>query len=105
MLYGDRDAFRGALAGLVRQAGSQALVSRVLVTAFRLGDLIQVGVTDDGLGFDRFDRRAPQDALRPIERLIALQGRTLEITSWPDQGAKVLMRWPESGPAERVSGE
>jgi hypothetical protein len=59
MLYGDRDAFRGALAGLVRQAGSQALVSRVLVTAFRLGDLIQVGVTDDGLGFDRFDRRAP----------------------------------------------
>src|SRR5271163_2328364 len=75
-LRGDRTVFRQSLAGLVQQACSQALVSRVLVTASRSGEWIHVSVSDDGIGADR---RTRQLALWPIERLVAQQGGSLEV--------------------------
>ncbi len=95
MLRADRAAFRHVLEALLRQAGSQALVARVLVTAARHGDRVEVSVSDDGLGADRWARL---DALHPIEHLLARQGGTLEIASWPEQGTSVVMQWPAAGP-------
>jgi hypothetical protein len=97
MLYGDRAAFRQVLAALVQPASSHASMGRILVTASRSGECAQVNVTDDGIGAER---RARRDALRAIEHLLARQGGTLEIESWPDQGSTVLTRWPMSGPAK-----
>ncbi len=78
-------------------ACSQALVGRVLLTASRSGEWVQVSVSDDAVGSDE---RAREDALRPIERLIVRQDGMLEITSWPHQGTTILIRWPASGPTE-----
>lgn len=100
-LHADSAAFRQALAGLVQHACSQALVSRVLVAASQSGESIQVGISDDCIGADLGSR---QRALWPIERLIAQQGGSLEVASWPDQGTTVLTRWPEAGPAANRSG-
>jgi signal transduction histidine kinase len=100
MLYGDRAAFHHALAALLRQVSSLALVGRVLVTASRSGEWVQVNVTDDGTGAER---RAREAALQPIERLIARQGGTLEVASFPE-GATVLTRWPVTGPATAGQG-
>jgi glucose-6-phosphate-specific signal transduction histidine kinase len=91
----DRAGFDMVLAGVVRHACARAFVSRVLVTASRSGEWIQVGVSDDGIGADVGSQR---DGLWPIERLIAQQGGSLEIASWPDQGTTVLTRWPAAGP-------
>ena len=95
MLRADRAAFRHALAVLVRQAGSQALVARVLVTAARRGERVEVSVSDDRLGTDRWARLA---APHPIEQLLTRQGGTLEIMSWPEQGTSIVMHWPAAGP-------
>ncbi len=96
-----RATFRQVLTELVRQAGSQALVGRILVTASRSGEWVQVSVSDDAIGADQ---RAREDALRSIEHLLAQQGGELEITSWPDQGVTVLALWLETGPAEPGQG-
>jgi len=101
VLHADRAAFHQALAGLVQHACSQALVSRVLVTASRSGASIQVGVSDDGIGADLGSQ---QRTLRPIERLLSQQGGSLEVASWPDQGIVVLTRWPEAGHAANGPG-
>jgi glucose-6-phosphate-specific signal transduction histidine kinase len=93
-LRADRAGFRMVLAGAVQYACSRAFVSRVLVTGSRSGEWIQVGVSDDGIDTDVGSQ--PQE-LSPIERLIAQQGGSLEIASWPDQGTTVLTRWPETG--------
>lgn len=93
VLNADRGGFHRALADLVQHACSQALVSRILVTASRSGEWIQVCVSDDGMGADLGSR---QRALWPIERLIAQQGGSLEVASWPEQGTTVLTRWPEA---------
>jgi signal transduction histidine kinase len=97
----DRAVFRGALAALVQQACSQALVGRVLVTASRTGEWIELSVSDDANGADR---RTRQNALRPIESLLAEQGGSLEVASWSDQGTTVLMHWPEAGPMATGEG-
>ena len=94
VLHADRANFHRVLAGLVQHACSRALVSRVLVTASRSGASIHVGVSDDGIGADLGLR---QRTLRPIERLLAQQGGSLEVASWPDQGTIVLTRWPQAG--------
>jgi len=94
VLHADRADFHRVLAGLVQHACSQALVSRVVVTASRSGASIEVGVGDDGIGADL---GLQQRTLRPIERLLAQQGGSLEVTSWPDQGTIVLTRWPQAG--------
>jgi len=100
-LHADRAGFRRTLAGVVQQVCSQAMISRVLVTASRSGEWIQVAVSDDGIGPDLESR---QQALRPIERLIAQQGGSLEVATWPDEGTTVLMRWPEMGPVANEAG-
>jgi len=101
VLRADRGDFRRVLAGLVQHACSQALVSRVLVTASRSGASIQVGVSDDGISADLGSR---QRTLWPIERLLAQQGGSLEVVRWPDQGTIVLARWPEAGHAANGPG-
>jgi signal transduction histidine kinase len=100
-LRADRALFRQVLAGLVQQACSQALVGRVLVTASRSGEWIELSVSDDANGADR---RTRQNALRPIERLLAQQGGSLELASWSDQGTTVLTHWPETGPMATGQG-
>jgi signal transduction histidine kinase len=101
-LRAERAAFRQVLTMLVRQACSQPLVGRVLVTTSQHGQWLQVSVSDDAIGADATVR---EEALRPIERVIAGQGGTVEITSWSHQGSTMLVRWPVAGPAAREGSQ
>jgi signal transduction histidine kinase len=101
-LRAEREEFRQVLAKLVRQACSQPIVGRVLVTASQHGEWVQLGVSDDAIGTDS---TAWEEALQPIERTIAGQGGTLDVTSWSDQGSSVVTRWPVAGPPAREPGQ
>lgn len=101
VLHADRAGFHRSLAGLVQHACSQALVSRILVTASRSGEWIEVAVSDDAIDADLGSR---QHALWHIERLIAQQGGSLEVASWSDQGITVLTRWHQAGPVANGPG-
>ncbi len=96
----DPRVYRDVLAGLLRHAIAQAPGGRVLLTAARHGGRVQVAVVDDGAGSDP---RAQQSSLRDSERLIALQGGTLEINSRPGEGTTVVARWPDFQGERKVS--
>ena len=88
----DAVSFRDALAGLVTHAAAQAPSGRVLVTGMRRGGRVQIAVADDGIGTDRLVQAGD---LRSAERIIALQGGTLEIANQPGEGTTLLARWPD----------
>lgn len=90
----DRAAFDQAVTGLVSHAAAQAPCGRVLVTGLRHGGRVQVAVLDDGIGADRTTQAS---ALRDTERLVAMQGGTLDIIHQPGEGTTVQARWPDTG--------
>ncbi len=90
-LRADRRALRSALRSLIDHGLSQAN-SRLLVSASRHGGRVQICVTDDGAGTDR---ALQQSRLRDAERMIALQGGTIEVRTRSGAGTTVVLRMAE----------
>lgn len=90
----DPGVFREVLGALVKHSIAQAPSGRVLVAGSRHGGRVQLAVLNDGMGADP---RLQASDLRAPERLIALQGGTLEITSHAGEGTTMLARWPDAG--------
>ncbi len=88
----DRRALRQVLADVLRNAIGHTSGGRVLVGAGRRGGRIQISVLDDGRQVDPAVQAAD---LRATERLVALQGGTLDITVRSGAGTTVLIRLPE----------
>lgn len=95
----DPRVFRETVNHLLVHAISQAPSGRVLLGAFQHGGRVHVAVTDDGRGAERAIQEA---ALRPAERLAALQGATLEIDPRIGQGTILTLRLPASSTALRA---
>lgn len=94
----DPRVFHEVLSGLVKHSLAQAPTGRVLVAGSRHGGRVQLAVLDDGMGADP---QLQASDLRAPERLMALQGGTLEITSRAGEGSTVLARWPDAGGEHR----
>jgi len=87
----DPRAVRQIIADLVAHAIEQAPCGHVLLGAARVGNRVQISVSDDGAGCDCV-LQAGQ--LRAAERLAALQGAALEISPIAGQGTTVIVRLP-----------
>jgi signal transduction histidine kinase len=92
----DPRGFRQVLTDLVANAIGHAPGGKVLLGGKRHGGRIQIAVLDDGNGPDR---ALQESTLRPTQRIVALQGGTLEIHSHAGRGTMVLLRLPEPPPA------
>lgn len=90
----DARVFRDVMTALVTHSIAQAPSGRVLVAGSLHGGRVQLAVLNDGVG-EEAQRQASE--LRGSERLIALQGGTLEITSHAGEGSTILARWPDAG--------
>jgi len=82
----DAEAFRAVLSDLVGCAIAQAPCGRVLVSAVRTGNWLQVSVADDGVEADGPGREA---SLRNAQRLAALHGAIMRVDARPSQGTTV----------------
>ncbi|HEY1933898.1 MAG TPA: HAMP domain-containing sensor histidine kinase [Acetobacteraceae bacterium] len=97
----DQRALGQALGDLVTHAIRHAPCGRVLVGGMRHGGRVQISVTDDGAGPPEAEQEA---ALRDAERLIALQGGTIQVETHPREGGStVLLRLPEPLPPIRAA--
>jgi signal transduction histidine kinase len=102
----DPRGFRRALIDLLENAIGHAPGGKVLLGARRHGGRVQIAVLDDGQGRDRREQEA---VLRPVERIVALHGGTLQIETRPGQGTLVVLRLPEplspppAGPTARAA--
>ena len=90
--------FRRALNGLLENAIGQAPCGKIMIGGMRQGGRIQIAVLDDGDGEDGVEQQA---VLRWAERIVRLNGGTLEIESRHEVGTLVVLRMPEplSAPA------
>ncbi len=82
-----------ALTNIVRHAGA----TRAELTITSDGDSYTLSVSDDGIGFDAAAARADPEAsvgLFGMQERVALVGGTLDITSTPGRGTRVLARVP-----------
>jgi hypothetical protein len=89
----DGQVFRDTSAALIAYAAGQAPSGRVLVCAARHEGGLQVSVLDSGNGRDPSVQRV---RLRDTEGQIALRGGTLEAETYPGEGTKLVVRWPEA---------
>lgn len=97
----DERALNEALGDLVANAVRHATCGRVLVDAVRHHGRVQVSVTHDGADVPE---AAQEAALRGAERLIALQGGTLQVEGHPPAaGSTVILRLPEPLPPVRAA--
>jgi hypothetical protein len=87
----DRRAFREILSDMVTTAIEQAPCGHVLLGAARTGNRVHITVSDDGGNPDREMRLSK---LRSAERLVALQGATMEVDVRHGQGTTVSFRLP-----------
>jgi len=88
----DPRGFRLALLGILENAIGHTPCGKVLVGGARHGGCIQIAVLDDGQGPERLVQEA---ALRPVERIVALHGGTLQVDTRPGRGTMVILRLPE----------
>ena len=95
----DARAFREIVGDLLAHAIEHSPCGRVLLGALHTGGRVEITVSDDAAHADR--------ALRPAERLAALQGATLEIDARPGQGTIAVLRLPAaaSGRNSRIEAE
>jgi light-regulated signal transduction histidine kinase (bacteriophytochrome) len=89
----DPAVFRQTLTDAVASAIASAPGGRVMISAFRLGASVHIGVSDDGQYGD-FAR----DGLRPSAELLALHGGRLDIDARPGEGTTVILRLPVASP-------
>ncbi len=97
-IQADPRVFRDILTKLVVHAIDQAPGGRVLLGAARQGGRVLVTVSDEGAGTDRATQ---ESALRPAERLAALQGASLEVDARAGQGTTVVLRLTAASTARR----
>lgn len=91
----DPVALRGIVSDLLANAIGHTVEGRVLLGAGRHGGRVRISVVDDGTPVGRAEQEAH---LRDAERLVALQGGTLEITVRPGSGTVAAIRLPEPAP-------
>lgn len=96
-VHADPCGFRRALVAVLEKAIAHAPCGKVMLGGTRHGGRIQIAVLDDGHGPDRQTQEA---ALRPVERIVALHGGTLQIEVRPGQGSLVILRLPEPAAAQ-----
>ncbi len=89
----DQRPFREILGDLVRRAIEQSPCGCVLLTAARIGSQVHVSVSDDASAADGAIRLT---RLGDAERLVALQGGSMDINSRPGEGTTVTIRLPGS---------
>lgn len=89
-------AVRAVVGDLLRNAIGHSEGGHVLLAAARHGGRVRITVGDDGMPVDRAEQAAD---LRDAERLIALQGGTLEIAVHPRDGTLVTVRLPDMNAA------
>lgn len=87
-----RPVFRSMLRQLVGNAMRLPSVGRVLLSALRLGESVQISVIDDGEGRLATVQEA---ALRDLAQVVALHGGTIEIESRRGTGTAVVLRLPQ----------
>lgn len=113
LVRADPVAVRAIVSELLRNAISHSEGGHVLLGAARHGGRVRITVGDDGTPVERAEQAAD---LRDAERLVALQGGTLEISVHPRNGTLVTVRLPDtaadsaanknpSGAIERISTE
>ncbi|MGH7210062.1 MAG: sensor histidine kinase, partial [Acetobacteraceae bacterium] len=91
----DPAALRQIVSDLLANAIGHSAGGRVLLGAGRHGGRVRISVLDDGTPVERAEQEAH---LRDAERLVALQGGTLEITVRAGAGTIVAVRLPEPAP-------
>ncbi|MGA9865043.1 MAG: HAMP domain-containing sensor histidine kinase [Acetobacteraceae bacterium] len=91
----DAATLRQIVSALLANAIGHSAGGRVLLGAGRHGGRVRISVLDDGAPVERTEQEAH---LRDAERLVALQGGTLEITVRPGAGTIVAVRLPEPAP-------
>ena len=89
-------AVRAIVGDLLRNAIGHSEGGHVLLGAARHGGRLRITVGDDGIPVDRAEQAAD---LRDAERLVALQGGTLEISVHPRNGTLVTVRLPDRAAA------
>ncbi|HTI82903.1 MAG TPA: hypothetical protein VL614_20815 [Acetobacteraceae bacterium] len=87
----DAGVFRAVLSDLVGSAIAQAPCGRVLVSAARTGNRLQISVADDGAQADGPRRQA---ILREAERLSAQYGGIMCVDARPSEGTIVRYLLP-----------
>lgn len=94
----DPVAIRAIVGELLRNAIGHSEGGHVLLGAARHGGRVRITVGDDGTPVERAEQAAD---LRDAERLVALQGGTLEISVQSRNGTLVTVRLPDrpAGPA------
>ncbi len=89
-------------------ASRHARATRVEVRGRRRGDVLEVVVRDDGVGFDPAARRGRRAALafglRGMRERVRDLGGTLAIRSRPDRGTRVVLRVPVAPARHRANG-
>jgi len=91
----DPATLRQIVSALLVNAIGHSAGGRVLLGAGRHGGRVRISVLDDGTPVERAEQEAN---LRDAERLVALQGGSLEITVRPGAGTIVAVRLPEPAP-------
>jgi light-regulated signal transduction histidine kinase (bacteriophytochrome) len=89
----DPGAFRSVVSDLLDAAIAQATGGRILLAARRVGNRVQVSVSDDCANVDA---RLRQASLREAERLAALHGAIMQIDARESEGTTVYYRLPIS---------
>ncbi len=95
-VHADPAGFRWALIEVLENAIAHAPCGKVMLGGTRHGGRVQIAVLDDGQTSDRLTQEA---ALRPVERIVALHGGTLQVEVRPGQGTLVILRLPEPSTA------
>lgn len=93
LVNADRRAFREAMAGLLAHTIIQNPGGQVLVAAGRQPGVVQISVTDDGVGADAATQQ--RQLREPIRLLEQLRG-AVSIAPHTGQGTVVTVRLPES---------
>ena len=95
-VHADPAGFRWALIEVLENAIAHAPCGKVMLGGRSHGGRVQIVVLDDGQTSDRLTQEA---ALRPVERIVALHGGTLQVEVRPGQGTLVILRLPEPSTA------
>ncbi len=92
MVRADPLAVRAIVGDLLRNAIDHSEGGHILLGAARHGGRVRITVGDDGIPVDSAEQAAD---LRDAERLVALQGGTLDISVHPQTGTLITVRLPD----------
>ena len=79
-----------------------AKASQVEIELKQDGDIIELHILDDGLGFDPAQKFSGHYGLGMMHERAEAAGALLSITSQPDHGTELVIRWTQTPPKESV---